>query len=110
MSEYLDKNTAKSHHVRERSALVTVKSSISLTNSQDAFVRELVEQGRYPSASAALQQGLELLRIKTEGEDVEAAALRKLAGVRREGEFVSGTAMKGRISVIAGKKRRAHGA
>lgn len=86
---------------------MTVKSSISLTDSQDAFVRRLVEQGRYPSASAVLQQSLELLRLKTEGEEIEVEALRILLSTRREGAFVSGTTMQGRISAIADKKRRA---
>jgi antitoxin ParD1/3/4 len=88
---------------------MTVKSSISLTDSQDAFARELVEQGRYPSVSAVLQQGLEMLRLRTEGEELEVAALRKLVSARREGEFIGGAAMKDRISAIANKKRRAHG-
>ncbi len=88
---------------------MTVKFSVSLTDSQDAFARALVEQGRYPSVSAVLQQGLELLRLRTEGEELEAAALRKLIGARREGEFVSNATMKGKIATIADKKRRAHG-
>lgn len=87
---------------------MTIKSSISLTDSQDAFVRSLVERGRYPSASAVLQQGLELLRLKTEGEEIEVEALRKLLGARREGAFVSGAAMKDKIAAVADKKRRAH--
>lgn len=88
---------------------MTVKSSISLTDSQDAFARELVEQGRYPSVSAVLQQGLELLRLRTEGEELEVAALRKLVKARRKGEFVSGATMKDRNSAIANRKRAAHG-
>ncbi|WP_339864926.1 type II toxin-antitoxin system ParD family antitoxin [Paremcibacter congregatus] len=88
---------------------MTVKSSISLTDSQDAFARTLVAQGRYPSVSAVFQQGLELLRLKTEGEELEVAALRKLLGARREGKFVESAAMKDRIATIANKKRRAHG-
>ncbi len=88
---------------------MTVKSSISLTDSQDAFVRELVDQGRYPSVSAVLQQGLELLRLRTEGEELEVEALRKLLGVRREAAFVSGATIKGRIAAIADKKRGTYG-
>ena len=38
---------------------MTVKTSISLTDSQEAFARNLVERGRYPSLSAVLQHGLE---------------------------------------------------
>ncbi|MGJ3260218.1 MAG: ribbon-helix-helix domain-containing protein [Rhodospirillales bacterium] len=87
---------------------MTVKSSISLTDSQDAFVRTLVAEGRYPSVSAALQQGLELLRLKTQGEEAEVTALRELLSARREGAFVSGASMKDRISAIADKKRGAH--
>lgn len=45
---------------------MSVKSSISLTDQQDAFARSLVESGRYSSMSSVLQQGLELLRQKTE--------------------------------------------
>jgi len=85
---------------------MTVKSSISLTDSQDAFARSLVEQGRYPSVSAVLQQGLELLRRKTEGEEIEVAALRQLLDARRAGRFVSDASMKDRIAAIAEKKRR----
>ncbi len=88
---------------------MTVKSSISLTDSQDAFVRELVEQGRYSSVSAVLQQGLELLRQRTDSEALEVAALREVLAARREGEFVSGATMTGRITDIANRKRRAHG-
>lgn len=88
---------------------MTVKSSISLTDSQDAFARGLVDQGRYPSVSAVLQQGLELLRLRTEGEELEVKALRELLGARRKGAFVSGAAMKGKIAAMADKKRRAHG-
>ncbi|UUP18830.1 type II toxin-antitoxin system ParD family antitoxin [Nitratireductor thuwali] len=86
---------------------MTVKSSISLTDRQDAFVRSLVEEGRYPSVSAVLQQGLELLRLRMEGEEIQVEALRNLLDARREGSFVSGTTMKGRIAAIADKKRRA---
>ena len=37
---------------------MSVKASISLTETQEAFARELVAQGRYSSLSAVLQQGL----------------------------------------------------
>ena len=87
---------------------MTVKSSISLTDSQNTFARELVDQGRYPSVSAVLQQGLKLLRLRTEGEELEVGALRKLLGARRESAFVSGATMKGRVAAIADNKRRAH--
>ncbi|WP_296989461.1 ribbon-helix-helix domain-containing protein [Thalassospira sp. UBA1131] len=87
---------------------MTVKSSISLTDSQNAFARELVAQGKYPSVSAVLQQGLELLRDKSETESLETEALRQIITARREGKFVSNTEMKNQISAIATKKRASH--
>ena len=53
---------------------MTVKTSISLTDSQEACARDLVQRGRYPSLSAVLQQALELLRSETELEAAELAA------------------------------------
>lgn len=68
---------------------MTVKSSISLTDSQDAFARALVAEGRYPSLSAVLQHGLEMLRTETEAKRAEIDALRALLEERRRGPFVS---------------------
>lgn len=67
---------------------MTVKTSVSLTDSQEAFARELVDRGRYPSLSAVLQHGLELLRSERELEEAELAALRALVKTRRAGEFI----------------------
>lgn len=64
---------------------MSVKASISLTESQEAYARELVAQGRYSSLSAVLQQGLELLREQSQATD----ALRELLDRRRAGPFVS---------------------
>ena len=88
---------------------MTVKSSISLTDQQDAFVRELVRQGRYASVSAVLQQGLDLLRQQTEGREAEADALRALVAQRRVGTFVPADGMRDRIVDLVERKRRAHG-
>lgn len=68
---------------------MTAKTSVSLTDAQEAYARELVERGRYPSLSAVLQHGLELLRAERELEEAELAALRALLADRRRGEFVS---------------------
>ncbi len=57
---------------------MTAKASISLTDSQEAFARELVAKGRYASLSAVLQHGLELLRKQTETEEAELAVLKAL--------------------------------
>ncbi|RVL71276.1 type II toxin-antitoxin system ParD family antitoxin [Sinorhizobium meliloti] len=85
---------------------MSVKSSISLTDQQDAFARSLVESGRYSSLSSVLQQGLELLRQKTEAEAVETAALREVIQRRLTGPMISATEMEGRVAVMIERKRR----
>jgi antitoxin ParD1/3/4 len=77
---------------------MTAKTSISLTDAQESYARELVARGRYPSLSAVLQHGLELLRAEKESEDAELAALRALLEERRRGPF---------IGVAEGRKRTA---
>lgn len=67
---------------------MTVKTSISLTDEQEAYARSLVEAGQYPSLSAVLQRGLEMLRRDAEMRDAEVAALRALIDQRRTGDFV----------------------
>ena len=85
---------------------MSVKSSISLTEQQDAFARSLVDSGRYSSLSSVLQQGLELLRQKTETETVETEALRGL--IRRlNGPTLSDDAMAGAVDNMIARKRRA---
>ena len=64
---------------------MSVKASVSLTDAQEAYARDLVAQGRYPSLSAVLQQGLELLREQSQTTD----ALREVLERRRAGPFVS---------------------
>ena len=86
---------------------MSVKSSISLTDQQDAFARSLVESGRYSSMSSVLQQGLELLRQKTEAEAVETAALRELVQRRLKGPMISTTEMEIRVEAMIERKRRA---
>lgn len=83
-----------------------VKSSVSLSDQQDAFARRLVEQGRYSSVSAVIQNGLDLLRQRTEAEEVETAALKALLLARSQGDFVSAPDMEGRIAAMIDKKRR----
>lgn len=87
---------------------MTVKSSISLTDEQHAFAKTLVEAGRFPSVSAVLQQGVDLLRRQTEDEALERAALAEVLAQRRSGEFVSGAEMDSRLMLMLDKKRQAH--
>jgi antitoxin ParD1/3/4 len=67
---------------------MTAKTSISLTDDQEAYARSLVESGQFPSLSAVLQRGLEMLRRDSEIRDAELHALRSLIDQRRAGAFV----------------------
>lgn len=85
---------------------MSVKSSISLTAQQDAFARSLVEQGRFASVSAVIQNGLDLLRQQTEAQEAETAALRAVLRERRDGPFVSGQEMQARLAAMVDDRRR----
>lgn len=85
---------------------MTVKTSISLTDAQEMFARELVERGRYSSLSAVIQHGLELLRAEREAQEAETAALQALLEERRKGPFVSDQEGRKRTErMIAAKKK-----
>jgi antitoxin ParD1/3/4 len=85
-----------------------MNSSISLTDGQHAFAKMLVEAGRFPSMSAVLQQGVELLRQQMEAEALERAALAEVLQQRRAGKFVSANVMDERIAAMLARKRQAH--
>ena len=87
---------------------MTMKSSISLTDEQHAFAKELVEAGRYSSLSAVLQQGIDLLRLRMQDDDLQRAALKALLDQRSTSAFVSGAQMDKSITRMIAKKRRAH--
>jgi antitoxin ParD1/3/4 len=88
---------------------MSVKASISLTEPQEAFARNLVGQGRYPSLSAVMQQGLELLREQTEAKELEAEALRVLIQERRDGQFVDMDEGSVRTRAMLEGKKAQHG-
>lgn len=88
---------------------MSVKASVSISEQQDAFVRGLVEQGRFPSASAVVQQGLELLREQTEMKDGERALLKALLEERLKGDFVTVDEGRSRIEALIAEKRRGRG-
>ena len=67
---------------------MTVKTSISLTDEQEAYARSLVERGRYSSLSAVLQHGLDMLRRDDEAHASKIQALQELIDRRRTGPLV----------------------
>lgn len=88
---------------------MSVKASISLTESQDAYARELVARGRYSSLSAVLQQGIELLRIQNEATTADVEALRTLVEERRAGRFIGLEEGRRRTTTMIARKKAAHG-
>jgi antitoxin ParD1/3/4 len=85
---------------------MTVKTSISLTDAQEAYARSLVDRGVYPSLSAVLQHGLELLRAQTEAQEAELAALRALLEERAKGPFISMDEGREQLERMIARKRR----
>ncbi|MCP5369036.1 MAG: type II toxin-antitoxin system ParD family antitoxin [Hyphomicrobiales bacterium] len=70
--------------------------NIALTDQQDAFVADLLDSGRYKSASEVMRAGLRLLadeveRRKAELEDIRAGVLEGLAQADT-GDFAEGDA------------------
>ena len=88
---------------------MSVKASVSVTAAQAVFARELIRQGRYPSLSAVVQRGLELLRAETEMREAELAALRALLAGRAEGDFTGLGPGRGATEAMIAARRRAHG-
>lgn len=89
---------------------MTVKTSISLTDEQDEYARSLVETGRYPSVSAVLQRGLDMLRRDNELRDAELDAMRVLIDQRRGGTFVGLDEGEAETRAMLERKKKARAA
>lgn len=85
-----------------------MKSSISLTDEQHSFAKELVQAGRYSRVSAVLQQGIDQLRQRIQDDDLHRAALKALLDQRSAGAFVSNAQMDKTIARKITEKRRTH--
>jgi antitoxin ParD1/3/4 len=88
---------------------MSVKASVSITESQDSFARSLVESGRYSSLSAVVQQGLELVRAETELREADTAALRALLEERAAGPFIGMDEVRRGTEAMIARKRAAYG-
>ena len=77
---------------------MVVKSSVSLRDDQHAFAKALVVAGRFPSVSAVLQQGLDLLKQQEADAQADRAALRVLLQQRANGAFVSADQLRARLA------------
>lgn len=86
---------------------MTAKTSISLTDEQELYARALVASGQFPSLSAVLQRGLEMLRQDNEMRDAELQALRSVIDQRRAGAFVDLDAGEAETRAMLEGKRKA---
>lgn len=77
---------------------MTIKSSVSLRDDQYRFAKTLVEGGRFPSVSAVVQQGLDLLRQQDADAQADRVALHALLTERANGAFLSGDALRARLA------------
>jgi antitoxin ParD1/3/4 len=89
---------------------MTAKTSISLTDEQDAYARALVESGQFSSLSAVLQRGLEMLRRDSEMRDAALQALRLMIDQRRAGTFVDIDVGETETRAMLARKRNARAA
>ncbi len=68
---------------------MAIKSSVSLRADQHTFARALAASGRFPSVSAVVQQGLDLLKQQDADPQADRAALQALLLQRADGPFIS---------------------
>ena len=87
---------------------MTVKTSISLSESQADYARDLVECGLFPSLSAVAQHGIEMIRQKQEAEQADIQALKSLLQERLEGAFVGSETFRSRVSKMLDKNLQAY--
>lgn len=85
---------------------MSVKASVSISEQQDAYVRGLVDQGRFSSVSAVVQQGLDLLCKQEEAELLETAALKILLEERMNGTSASPDEFANLTDNMLAQKRR----
>ena len=77
---------------------MVVKSSVSLREDQHAFAKALVVAGRFPSVSAVLQQGLDMLKQQEADAHADRAALQVLLQQRANGAFISADQLRTRLA------------
>lgn len=88
---------------------MSIKASVSMSPQQDAFIRKMVKEGRFSSASAVVQQGLELLRQEAEREEAELMALQAFFEERRSGPFEDSGAARSSTQQMIARKRELRG-
>ena len=86
---------------------MTVKLSISLTDQQAEYARRQVEEGRFPSTSAVIQQALEAKRREDEEYEDWKAGFVEMLQSRLDGDFVALDEFRARVDRMIVEKERA---
>lgn len=84
---------------------MTVKISISLTDQQAAYARKQVEEGRFPSTSAVIQQALEAKRREDEEYEEWKAGFFEMMAERAKGPHISTEAFEERVDNMLAEER-----
>ena len=84
---------------------MAAKTSVSLNPEQRAFAESLVEQGRFDSVDAVLEESLELLRREMDYDEEERENLRRLFAHRMAGEFIPFDEFEARVVAMIEKKQ-----
>ena len=88
---------------------MTVKLSVSLTDQQAAYARQQVEEGRFPSTSAVIQQALEAKRREDEEYREWKAGFFAVLEERAKGPFVSTEEFGEMVDDMLAEKRKQYG-
>ncbi|UWQ22231.1 hypothetical protein [Jannaschia sp. W003] len=85
---------------------MTVKLSISLTDQQADYARRQVEEGRFPSTSAVIQQALETKRREDEEYAEWKAEFVAMMRRRAEGTFLPADEFRSRVEAMLSEEAR----
>ena len=88
---------------------MTVKLSVSLTDQQAAYARRQVEEGRFSSTSAVIQQALEAKRREDEEYEAWRSEFFAMMEERAKGPFVSVDEFDGMVDEMLAEKRKQYG-
>lgn len=88
---------------------MSVKASVSISDQQEEFARRLVDEGHFPSLSAVVEHGIDLVRQETAIKDAELAALKALLAERSRGPFVTVGEGRQHTEDMIATRKAAHG-
>ena len=88
---------------------MTVKISISISDQQAAYARKQVEEGRFASTSAVIQQALEERRREDEAHEEERRAFFDMLRERARGPFLPAEESDRRFEEMMARKRKEFG-